>query len=151
MMSLLTRHARSMPAVDSFPRPEGPGIRDVRQARIMIVDDEPLNIAVVQGYLEMDGYTNIVSTDHAPQALPQIGLHLPDVVLLDIQMPHIDGLEILSAIRSDATLSQMPVVKAEPPVTSGEVAGSVSERALLELLFTGKAHLADAVRKEHQR
>ena len=39
----------------------------------------------------------------------------------------------------------MPVVKAEPPVTSGEVAGSVSERALLELLFTGKAHLADAV------
>ena len=42
-------------------------------------------------------------------------------------------------------VSQMPVVKAEPPVTSGEVAGSVSERALLELLFTGKAHLADAV------
>jgi cystathionine beta-synthase len=42
-------------------------------------------------------------------------------------------------------VSQMPVVKAEPPVTSGEVAGSVSERALLELLFTGKAHLADSV------
>src|SRR5690349_17674633 len=42
-------------------------------------------------------------------------------------------------------VSQMPVVKAEPPVTSGEVAGSVSERALLQLLFTGKAHLADAV------
>jgi cystathionine beta-synthase len=42
-------------------------------------------------------------------------------------------------------VSQMPVVKAEPPVMSGEVAGSVSERALLELLFTGKAHLADSV------
>ena len=42
-------------------------------------------------------------------------------------------------------VSQMPVVKAEPPVMSGEVAGSVSERALLELLFTGRAHLADAV------
>ena len=41
----------------------------------------------------------------------------------------------------------MPVVKAEPPVMSGEVAGSVSERALLELLFTGKAHLADSVEK----
>ena len=39
----------------------------------------------------------------------------------------------------------MPVVNAEPPVMSGEVAGSVSERALLELLFTGKAHLADSV------
>jgi cystathionine beta-synthase len=44
-------------------------------------------------------------------------------------------------------VSQMPVVKAEPPVTSGEVAGSVSERNLLELLFTGKAHLADSVEK----
>ncbi len=44
-------------------------------------------------------------------------------------------------------VSQMPVVKAEPPVTSGEVAGAVSERALLELLFTNKAQLADAVEK----
>ncbi len=44
-------------------------------------------------------------------------------------------------------VSQMPVVKAEPPVVSGEVAGSVSERALLEALFTGHAHLADSVEK----
>ncbi|HET8594040.1 MAG TPA: cystathionine beta-synthase [Intrasporangium sp.] len=44
-------------------------------------------------------------------------------------------------------VSQMPVVKAEPPVMSGEVAGSVSERALLEALFTGQAHLADSVEK----
>jgi cystathionine beta-synthase len=38
-------------------------------------------------------------------------------------------------------------VKAEPPIMSGEVAGSVSERHLLELLFTGKAHLADSVER----
>jgi len=44
-------------------------------------------------------------------------------------------------------VSQMPVVKAEPPVMSGEVAGAVSERALLELLFTKQAHLADSVEK----
>jgi cystathionine beta-synthase len=42
-------------------------------------------------------------------------------------------------------VSQMPVVKAEPPVMAGEVAGSVSERDLLDALFTGKAHLADSV------
>jgi cystathionine beta-synthase len=42
-------------------------------------------------------------------------------------------------------VSQMPVVKAEPPVMAGEVAGSVSERDLLDALFTGKAHLADRV------
>ncbi|HEY7049750.1 MAG TPA: cystathionine beta-synthase [Jatrophihabitantaceae bacterium] len=40
-------------------------------------------------------------------------------------------------------VSQLPVVKAEPPVTAGEVVGSVSERALLDALFAGKASLAD--------
>jgi cystathionine beta-synthase len=44
-------------------------------------------------------------------------------------------------------VSQMPVVKAEPPVMAGEVAGSVSERELLDSLFTGKAHLADSVER----
>ena len=42
-------------------------------------------------------------------------------------------------------VSQMPVVKAEPPVTAGEVVGSVSEKALLDALFAGTASLADAV------
>src|ERR1700712_518996 len=42
-------------------------------------------------------------------------------------------------------VSQMPVVRAEPPVTAGEVVGSVSERALMEALFAGNASLADAV------
>jgi cystathionine beta-synthase len=44
-------------------------------------------------------------------------------------------------------VSQMPVVGAEPPVMAGEVSGSVSERDLLDALFTGKAHLADPVGK----
>ncbi|HEY3716784.1 MAG TPA: cystathionine beta-synthase [Jatrophihabitantaceae bacterium] len=42
-------------------------------------------------------------------------------------------------------VSQMPVVRAEPPVTAGEVVGSVSERALLDALFAGTASLADAL------
>ncbi|EAP97237.1 putative cystathionine beta-synthase [Janibacter sp. HTCC2649] len=54
-----------------------------------------------------------------------------------------DAIEILR----EYGVSQMPVVKAEPPVMTGEVAGSVSERELLELLFVGKAHLSDSVEK----
>ena len=42
-------------------------------------------------------------------------------------------------------VSQMPVVKAEPPVTAGEVIGSVREKDLLDALFVGHASLADAV------
>jgi cystathionine beta-synthase len=44
-------------------------------------------------------------------------------------------------------VSQMPVVTAEPPVMAGEVSGSVSERDLLDALFTGRAHLADPVER----
>src|ERR1019366_9592481 len=57
-----------------------------------------------------------------------------------------DAIEILR----EYGVSQMPVVKAEPPVVVGEVAGSVSERALLAALFAGTAHLADRVGK-HMR
>jgi cystathionine beta-synthase len=49
------------------------------------------------------------------------------------------------AILQEYGVSQMPVVRAEPPIVAAEVAGSVSERTLLEALFTGAAHLADQV------
>ncbi|HET8994136.1 MULTISPECIES: cystathionine beta-synthase [unclassified Rhodococcus (in: high G+C Gram-positive bacteria)] len=54
-----------------------------------------------------------------------------------------DAIEILR----EYGVSQMPVVGAEPPVTAGEVAGSVSERELLSAVFEGRANLADSVEK----
>ena len=52
-----------------------------------------------------------------------------------------DAIEILR----EYNVSQMPVVKAEPPVMIGEVAGAVNERDLLDAVFTGRAALADRV------
>ncbi len=49
------------------------------------------------------------------------------------------------AILQEYAVSQMPVVRAEPPIVAAEVAGSVSDRTLLEALFAGKARLTDAV------
>lgn len=84
--------------------------RDIKQSCILIVDDEPLNIEVVRRFLEIGGYRNLISTDHAGQALPLMGLNRPDLVLLDIHMPEINGLEILAAIRSDESLCRTPVI-----------------------------------------
>jgi cystathionine beta-synthase len=50
-------------------------------------------------------------------------------------------------ILREYSVSQMPIVRAEPPVTAGEVVGSVSEKALLDALFAGAATLADAVER----
>ncbi|GAB2598894.1 cystathionine beta-synthase [Paractinoplanes abujensis] len=44
-------------------------------------------------------------------------------------------------------VSQLPVLKAEPPVVTGEVAGSIAEKALLDALFTGQAHLHDTIER----
>ena len=84
--------------------------RDIKQSCILMVDDEELNIEVVRRYLEIGGYRNLISTDHAGQALPMMGQNRPDVVLLDIHMPDINGLEILAAIRSDEELCRTPVL-----------------------------------------
>ena len=54
------------------------------------------------------------------------------------------------AILQEYAVSQMPVVRAEPPIVAAEVAGSVSDRALLDALFAGTARLTDRV-EDHMR
>jgi cystathionine beta-synthase len=54
--------------------------------------------------------------------------------------------EAIDILREYA-VSQMPVVKAEPPITAGEVVGSVIEKELLDLLFSGQAQLADPLER----
>jgi cystathionine beta-synthase len=66
---------------------------------------------------------------------------LPDLVHTHPSETVRDAIEILRTYH----VSQMPVVNAEPPIMAGEVAGSVTERDLLDLVFTGKAQLADRV------
>jgi cystathionine beta-synthase len=68
---------------------------------------------------------------------------VPDLVHVH---PYETVREAVDILREYA-VSQMPVVKAEPPITAGEVVGSVAEKELLDLLFSGQAHLADPVER----
>ena len=74
-----------------------------RDACIAIIDDEPLTVALVRKYLATGGYTNFVSTSDPTEALTLIARAQPDVVLLDVMMPFVSGLDILHAIASDET------------------------------------------------
>jgi cystathionine beta-synthase len=71
------------------------------------------------------------------------GEQVPDLVHVH---PYETVREAIDILREYA-VSQMPVVKAEPPVTAGEVVGSVIEKELLDALFSGRAHLADPVER----
>ena len=87
------------------------------------------------GFMRTDGERTVGDVLHAKDGdIPALVHTHPTETLRD-------AIEILREYH----VSQMPVVNAEPPVMSGEVAGAVSERDLLEALFTGKAHLADSV------
>lgn len=79
-----------------------------KAARIMIVDDEPINVKVVRKFLESTGYRNFVTTNDATQTLALLEQQQPDVLLLDIMMPHVSGLEILQRLQEQR--STVPVI-----------------------------------------
>ncbi|MCU0960081.1 MAG: response regulator [Pirellulaceae bacterium] len=79
-------------------------------AKIMIVDDEPINIKVVQKYLAGHGYSNFCTTTDATQAVELFHSEQPDIALLDIMMPEVSGIEILQHVRTDRQLAHIPVV-----------------------------------------
>ena len=65
---------------------------DILNARILMVDDQPYNIALLRMILKEAGYTHMESTTDPREAQPMYLANKPDIVLLDLQMPHIDGL-----------------------------------------------------------
>lgn len=89
-----------------------PGLsRDTTKcAKIMIVDDEPINIKVVQKYLAGHGYANFCTTTDSTQAVKLLYAEHPDIALLDIMMPEVSGIEILQHLRADHRLAHIPVV-----------------------------------------
>ena len=80
------------------------------EAKVMIVDDEPINIRVTRKYLSDAGYSNFVTCSDAPKALEIMQAEMPDIVLLDIIMPVVDGLAILWEMRATAQLRNLPVL-----------------------------------------
>jgi putative two-component system response regulator len=83
---------------------------ECKTAKVMIIDDEVLNIKVVQTHLTLDGYNNFVTTTDPRSAMEMIVQQMPDVILLDIMMPEISGLDILRMVRSDEELRHIPVI-----------------------------------------
>jgi putative two-component system response regulator len=83
---------------------------DGRTGRVVVIDDEPVNVKVVRKYLVSAGYTDCTTTCDAIEALALIERTDPDVVLLDIVMPAFNGLDLLASIRETWGPEQLPVI-----------------------------------------
>jgi putative two-component system response regulator len=99
------------PSAPPREQPFNPASRAAtKRAKIMIVDDEPINVEVVRECLAGVGYSRFVTLSDPREVLPHITEDEPDVILLDIMMPHINGLEILRLLRNDPQKAYIPVL-----------------------------------------
>jgi CheY-like chemotaxis protein len=81
----------------------------VKDGRILVVDDEPMVRQSLGQFLGDEGYTVEEAADGA-DALARVGEHRPDVILLDLMMPGMNGRQFLRALRDDPRYSDLPVV-----------------------------------------
>lgn len=82
----------------------------IRSPKILIVDDEPINIKVVRKYLAEAGHKDIVSTTNPREALVLAETQQIDLMLLDIMMPEISGLDVLQQINMRPRTAGIPVI-----------------------------------------
>jgi putative two-component system response regulator len=69
-----------------------------KDARILVVDDERVNVVLLERILEQDGYTNVKSTTKSDQAVALYDEFEPDLVLLDLHMPGLDGFAVMERL-----------------------------------------------------
>ena len=79
-----------------------------KRSTILIVDDEPINIELMEGYLSSD--YDIITAYSGEEALKKVKCDDPDIILLDIMMPGMNGFEVCKKIKSDVQTRFIPVV-----------------------------------------
>jgi putative two-component system response regulator len=96
------------------------------EARILIVDDEPPNVLLLERILERAGYTNLRGITDSREALAAFAAFNPDIVLLDLHMPHLDGFAVMSALQPAlANGGYLPIL-----VLTADVSAETKGRAL---------------------
>lgn len=78
--------------------------------KILIIDDEPANVALLEATLGDSGYTRVRSISDSRDALTVCREFQPDIILLDVMMPHIDGLTIVRSLRSEPQQVFLPIL-----------------------------------------
>jgi CheY-like chemotaxis protein len=93
--------------------------------KILIIDDEPANVALLEEMLSDAGYTRFKSITDSRSALETCGVFDPDLILLDLMMPHIDGFAILESLRANPSDIFLPVI-----VLTADINEETKRRAL---------------------
>jgi len=102
--------------------------QNLKNAKILIVDDQRANVDLLEGFLEMEGYQNIKSTTDSREVLPIHESFAPDLILLDLAMPFLTGIEVMGQLKPlIPKMSYLPIL-----VLSANITSEAKQRALSE-------------------
>jgi DNA-binding response OmpR family regulator len=97
-------------------------------ATVLVVDDDPVIQKLLKVNFEMEGYTVLSAADGA-EGLDQARAQDPDVIILDIMMPKMNGLEVLAALKADAATDSIPVILLSAKAQAGDVQAGLDRGA----------------------
>ena len=97
-------------------------------ARILIVDDNAVNLDILRARLAAHGYETLTAQD-GEAALAAAREHAPDLILLDIMMPKLDGLEVCRRLKADESFPFTPVIMTTAKANSGDVVAGLEAGA----------------------
>ncbi|SEA21875.1 response regulator receiver modulated metal dependent phosphohydrolase [Desulfuromusa kysingii] len=97
-------------ALDLTDLSVGSALADIHDAKILIVDDNPSNVALLEAVLDEEEYENIYSTTDPTQVLSLYREHTFDLLLLDIRMPKMSGIEVLQQLKEVTRDEFLPVI-----------------------------------------
>ncbi len=101
---------------------------DLGAARILLVDDQQMNLDLLDAFLGDAGYTNVRSTRDSREVVGLVREFGPDLIVLDLHMPHLDGFAVMAALRPCIPPdSYLPIL-----VLTADATRAARERALLE-------------------
>ena len=83
---------------------------DIKKCSILVVDDNPQNIQLVSSILSKDGYKKVVFSTSGEDALEIFNETIPDLILLDILMPEMDGYEVCEKLKSNKQTKDIPII-----------------------------------------
>ncbi|MBI5367304.1 MAG: diguanylate cyclase [Planctomycetes bacterium] len=96
--------------------------------QVLIVDDEPGNLDLLSRRLLRSGYSVAIACS-AAEAEPVVATHPPDIILLDIMMPEVSGLEYLCRLRADARTSRTPIIMVSALADTENIVTAISDGA----------------------
>jgi CheY-like chemotaxis protein len=86
-----------------------PAVSSSSKGRILVIDDERLNRTLLRSLLQAAGY-QVTEAEDGEQALQQVGVEAPDVILLDVMMPGLDGYTVCRRIKEDQATAHLPIL-----------------------------------------